>query len=167
MDLISVSRDVDNLTRHATFQGPTAEQVLESRAQFGENRLPCEEGASAWAILFNQLKSPLVYIILAAAGISLIFGEYGDFAILMAVVVIDVVLGFIQEYQAQRTYIALKGLLKPTTIGNGQRVEVEMWELVPGDLVVLNAGEKAPGDGELIEITASSFVSLDPRDAKL
>ena len=49
-------------------------------------------------------------------------GEYSDFAIIMAVVVIDVILGFIQEYQAQRTYIALKGLLKPTTtvIRDGQ-----------------------------------------------
>ena len=76
----------------------------------------------------------------------------------MAVVVVDVILGFIQEYQAQRTYIALKGLLKPTTtvIRDGQRAEVEVWELVPGDLVVLNAGEKAPGDGKLLDATRLS-----------
>ena len=69
----------------------------------------------------------------------------------MAVVVIDVILGFVQEYQAQRTYTALKGLLKPTTtvIRDGQRQEVEVRELVPGDLVLLNAGEHVPGDGEL------------------
>jgi Ca2+-transporting ATPase len=69
-----------------------------------------------------------------------------------------VVLGFFQEYQAQRTYVALKGLLKPTTtvIRDGQRVEVEVWELVPGDLVLLAAGEKAPGDGEIIEATKLS-----------
>lgn len=144
----------------AARQGLTAQQVLELRAQYGENRLPAEKGVSVWTILLNQLKSPLVYIILAAAGISLALAEYGDFAIIMAVVVIDVILGFVQEYQAQRTYVALKGLLKPTTtvIRDGQRDEVEVWELVPGDLVVLNAGEKAPGDGELIEATK---VSLD------
>lgn len=135
--------------------GLSAAEVLQRRAQFGENRLPAEKGVSVWAILFNQVKSPLVYIILAAAGISLALGELGDFAIIMAVVVVDVVLGFIQEYQAQRTYVALKGLLKPTTtvVRDGQRVEVEVWELVPGDLVVLNAGEKVPGDGELLEAT--------------
>jgi Ca2+-transporting ATPase len=139
--------------------GLTAEQVNERRLEFGENRLPSEKGVSAWTILFNQLKSPLVYIILTAAGISLLLGEFGDFAIIMAVVVIDVILGFIQEYQAQRTYVALKGLLKPTTtvIRDGQREEVEVWELVPGDLVVLNAGEKAPGDGELLEATKLSL----------
>jgi len=140
--------------------GLTIEEVVERRAKFGENRLPSEKGVSTWMILLNQLRSPLVYIILAAAGISLVLGEFGDFAIIMAVVVIDVILGFIQEYQAQRTYVALKGLLKPTTtvIREGQRVEVEVWELVPGDLVVLNAGEKAPGDGEVIEAT---MLSLD------
>ncbi len=152
--------DINSYQRHEPLNGLKAEEVLERRAQFGENRLPSEKGVSVWTILFNQLKSPLVYIILAAAGISLALGELGDFAIIMAVVVIDVILGFIQEYQAQRTYVALKGLLKPTTtvIREGQRMEVEVWELVPGDLVVLNAGEKAPGDGELIEATK---ISLD------
>jgi len=154
------SPDSNTYHHHAALTGLTAEEVLERRARFGENRLPAEKGVSVWAILFNQLKSPLVYIILAAAGISLALGEYGDFAIIMAVVVVDVILGFIQEYQAQRTYVALKGLLKPTTtvIRDGQRAEVEVWELVPGDLVVLNAGEKSPGDGELIEATR---ISLD------
>jgi Ca2+-transporting ATPase len=159
MDTLDFPEVIDSTPKHIVHTGLGAEEVLRRRAQYGENRLPSEKGISAWAILFNQLKSPLVYIILAAAGISLALGEFGDFAIIMAVVVIDVILGFIQEYQAQRTYVALKDLLKPTTtvIRDGQRVEVEVWELVPGDLVVLNAGEKAPGDGELIEATKLSL----------
>ena len=73
----------------------------------------------------------------------------------MAVVIIDVILGFFQEYQAQQTYTALKGLLKPTTtvIRDGERQEVEVWELVPGDLVLLNSGEHVPADGEITEST--------------
>ena len=80
-------------------------------------------------------------------------GEYGDFAIIMVVVLLDAILGFVQEYQAQRTYTALKGLLKPTTtvIRDGARQEIELSELVPGDVVVLNAGEHVPGDGEVLE----------------
>jgi P-type Ca2+ transporter type 2C len=133
--------------------GLNSSQVLELRNQYGENHLPTEKTRSVWSILFAQLKSPLVYIILVAAAISLIVREYGDFAIIMAVVVIDTILGFIQEFQAQKTYTALKGLLKPTTtvIREGKRVEIELWELVPGDLVVLGAGEKVPGDGELVD----------------
>jgi Ca2+-transporting ATPase len=135
--------------------GLTSIEVLERRHHFGENRLPAEKTTSVWAILLNQVKSPLVYIILVAALVSLFANEYGDFAIIMAVVVINVVLGFIQEYQAQKTYTALKGLLKPTTtvLRDGERREVEIWELVPGDMVLLNAGEKAPGDGKLLEST--------------
>jgi len=94
-----------------------------------------------------------VYIILAAAVVSLIVGEYGDFGIIMAVVIVDAVLGFFQEYQAQRTYTALKGLLRPTTtvLREGQRHEIEVRELVPDDLVLLSAGDRVPGDGALID----------------
>jgi len=159
MNTSNLIQDVDGYPKHVALTGLTAQEVLTQRALFGENRLPSEKGITAWAILINQLKSPLVYIILAAAGISLVLREWGDFAIIMAVVVIDVILGFVQEYQAQRTYEALKGLLKPTTtvIRDGSRSEVEVWELVPGDLVLLNTGEKAPGDGELIEATKLSL----------
>ena len=135
--------------------GLTSADVVEARQQFGENRLPVEKATSPWTILLNQVKSPLVYIILVAALVSLFAKEYSDFAIIMAVVVIDVILGFVQEYQAQKTYTALKGLLKPTTtvLRDGERREVEVWELVPGDLVLLNAGEKIPADGKLLETT--------------
>ena len=133
--------------------GLNQSQVLELRKQYGENSLPTEKSRSIWSILFAQLKSPLVYIILVAAAISLIVKEFGDFAIIMAVVIIDTILGFVQEFQAQKTYTALKGLLKPTTtvIRESKRVEIELWELVPGDLVVLAAGEKIPGDGEMVD----------------
>ncbi len=136
-------------------KGLTSAEVLERRSRFGENRLPQEKVTSPWTILLNQVKSPLVYIILVAALVSLFAREYGDFAIIMVVVVIDVVLGFIQEYQAQKTYTALKGLLKPTTtvLREGERQEVEVWELVPDDLVILNAGEKVPADGKVLEST--------------
>jgi len=140
---------------HTPDSGLTQADVLSLRQRYGENRLPAEKGTTVWTILLNQIKSPLVYIILVAAGVSFIVGEYNDFIIIMAVVVIDVILGFFQEYQAQQTYTALKGLLKPTTtvIRDDQRQEVEVWELVPGDLVVLNSGEHIPADGEITEST--------------
>ncbi|HSB66583.1 MAG TPA: HAD-IC family P-type ATPase, partial [Anaerolineales bacterium] len=135
--------------------GLSQAEVLERRRKNGENRLPVEKGTTIWTILLNQVKSPLVYIILVAAGVSLAVREYNDFTIIMAVVVIDVILGFIQEYQAQQTYTALKGLLKPTTtvIRDGERQEIEVWELVPGDVVFLNSGEHVPADGKIIEST--------------
>ena len=145
----------DPIQQPHALTGLASADVVKLRQQFGENRLPVEKTTSAWTLLLNQVKSPLVYIILVAALVSLFAKEYSDFAIIMAVVVIDVVLGFVQEYQAQKTYTALKGLLKPTTtvLRDGERREVEVWELVPGDLVLLNAGEKVPADGKLLEST--------------
>ncbi len=150
-----ISEKRPSSTNHTTGAGLSKAQVLELRKQHGENRLPAEKGTTVWTILLNQIKSPLVYIILVAAAVSFIVKEYNDFAIIMAVVVIDVILGFIQEYQAQQTYTALKGLLKPTTtvIREGGRQEIEVWELVPGDVVLLNSGEHVPADGQITEST--------------
>jgi Ca2+-transporting ATPase len=155
METSSATRDDSSTSKHDLLRGLTTAEVLEQRREHGENVLPTAKGISAWTILFSQLKSPLVYIILAAAVISLIVGELGDFAIIMAVVVIDAILGFVQEYRAQQTYTALKSLLKPTTtvIRDGTRQEIDVRELVPGDLVVLNAGEHVPGDGQIVDST--------------
>jgi len=145
----------DHTTQRTTTTGLTGDEVIARRKLHGENRLPVTKTTPPWAILLSQVKSPLVYIILVAALVSLVAREYSDFAIIMAVVVINVILGFVQEFQAQRTYTALKGLLKPTTtaLRDGERCEVEVWELVPGDLVLLNTGEKMPGDGLVLEST--------------
>jgi Ca2+-transporting ATPase len=155
MEITKADRTNHTLYEHKPLLGLTEPQVLEQRRKYGENVLPSTKGPSAWSIFFAQFKNPLVYIILVAAGVSLVVGEYGDFAIIMAVVVLDAILGFVQEYQAQRTYTALKGLLKPTTtvIRDGARQEIDVRELVPGDLVVLNAGERVSGDGQIIEST--------------
>jgi Ca2+-transporting ATPase len=145
-------RDVESLPLTPE-NGLTEAEVASRRNTYGDNRLPMGKAVSRLAILLSQVKSPLVYIILVAALVSLVAQEYGDFAIIMAVVVIDVILGYVQEYQAQKTYTALKGLLKPTTtvIREGVRQEVEVWELVPGDLALLSMGEKVPADGRLRE----------------
>lgn len=136
-------------------RGLRAADVAALRAQFGENRLPQERGRSAWSILLGQFTSPLIYIVLVGAAISLALGEISDFAIIITVVVVDVVLGFIQEFRAHRTYMALHGLLRPTAtvIRDRRRFEVEAWELVPGDIVVLAIGDKVPADGVVLEFT--------------
>jgi len=149
----STNAEMLGISANDRFTGLTSAEVETRRQQHGKNQLPEKKGPSALSILFSQFKSPLVYIILFAALVSLIVGEYGDFAIIMVVVVADVIMGFIQEYKAQQTYQALKGLLKPTTtvIRDSERKEVEIWELVPGDLVILTNGERIPADGNLLE----------------
>lgn len=140
------------------FVGLDEEEVQKRRQEYGENVLPSGKKVSPLAILLSQVKSPLVYVILAAALVSLFMGETMDFFIIMAVVVFDVILGFIQEYQANRTYESLKGLVKPvaTVIRGGLRKQVEVKELVPGDLVLVDSGERVPADGTLEEAYALS-----------
>lgn len=136
-------------------QGLSEAEVVSQRQLFGPNILPTARGRSSFSILIDQFKNPLIYIILVAAAISLIMGELSDFLIIMVVVAIDVLLGFAQEYQAQRTYKALRNMMKITAavIRGGVRSEIDVSELVPGDLVVLNAGKHIPGDGEILSST--------------
>lgn len=138
--------------------GLSDEEAAVQLKLFGPNVLPAAKGRSALSILLDQFKNPLIYIILTAAAISLLMGEYGDFAIIMVVVAIDVLLGFVQEFQAHRTYKALKGMMKmtATVVRGGRRREIDISELVPGDLAILNAGEKIPGDGEILSSTKLS-----------
>ncbi len=146
--------------RRELMRGLSTAEAAAQRARYGENTLPRQKGPSTLSILLAQFKSPLVYIILVAGLISLLAGERGDFAIIMAVVLIDAVLGFFQEYRAQQTYTALKRLIRPTAtvIRDGERQEVEVKDLVPGDIVVLSNGEHIPADGEIVE---SSKLALD------
>ena len=136
-----------------SIKGLTTAEALSRLKKYGPNTFPRSKPPSAWSILISQFKSPLIYIILVAAVISLIMGELTDFIIIIAVVIVDVILGFFQEFQAQRTYTALNKLLKPTTtvIRDGERQEIDVTKVVPGDIVILNAGERIPGDGEIIE----------------
>jgi len=141
-----------------SLHGLTEAEVLSQRRIFGKNTLPAPKGISAWTILFSQFKSPLIYIILVAAAVSILMGEINDFFIISVVIAIDVALGFAQEYKAHQTYTALKRMLKTTAtvIRDGVHKEIDASELVPGDLAILNAGEKVPGDGEMIHSTTLS-----------
>jgi Ca2+-transporting ATPase len=141
------------------YKGLTDKEVIEQRREYGENVLPKAKPVSPISILVSQFKSPLIYVILGAAVVSILMGERKDFAIIMAVVVFDVILGFFQEYQANATYESLKALVKPvaTVMRNGERTEVEAHELVPGDVVLLDTGDKISADGNLLEAKSLSL----------
>ncbi len=150
---------VSGSTASDGIQGLSESEVLKRRQEHGENLLPQGKPPSPLMILLSQFKSPLIFVILGAAVVSLILGETKDFAIIMAVVVFDVVLGFFQEYQASKTYQSLKSLVKPvaTVIREGQRKDIEVKDLVPGDIVLVGSGDRAPADGCLLEARSLSF----------
>ena len=111
-------------------------------------------GASAGALLLNQVRSPLVLLLLAAMALSLFLGETADAMIVLAVVVGSAVLGFSQEYRASRAIERLLATVQTTvTVRRGGRdVEIAPAALVPGDVVLLAAGTAIPADARLIQV---------------
>jgi len=135
------------------YQGLSQTEVMVRRTQFGYNELSVRQDPNAILIFLSQFKSPLVYLILVAALISLLLGEIADFVIILAVVMINSVLGFTQEYNAQRTYLALQGLVQRQTsvIRAAVKQDIPVRELVPDDVVLLSIGDLVPCDGILLE----------------
>jgi len=133
--------------------GLTSAEVLRIQEKIGKNFLPAEKKFSWFSILFNQFKSPIIYIFFVIIGVSLYFKEYVEVFLIGAVILLDVIMGFIQEFKAQKTLEELKKILKPraVVIRDGKNIEIDVSEIVPGDLVVLNSGDKIPSDGCLIE----------------
>ncbi|KKT73473.1 MAG: Cation transport ATPase [Candidatus Collierbacteria bacterium GW2011_GWB1_44_6] len=135
------------------FQGLTLPEVEKLRLQHGLNSLPEEKPNDALYIFLSQLKSPLIYILLGVILISLFFKEYLDVVLIFAVISLNVLMGFFQEYSAQRTLLALRKIIKPTAIviREGVRQTVEAQFLVPGDIVTFGSGDNIPADGILVD----------------
>jgi len=134
-------------------EGLSEKKVLELREKFGENAIPLKEGTAWFSILLSQLKSPLIYILIIIGLISLFFKEYLDVILIWSVIILNTLMGFFQEYHVEKTLAALRKILKPKAIviREGKRKEIESKELVPGDLVILNSGDKVTADGKIIE----------------
>ncbi|MCB0190535.1 MAG: cation-translocating P-type ATPase [Anaerolineae bacterium] len=121
--------------------------------EFGPNELIERGLKNPWTIVWEQLTAVLVVILIVAAVISAFLGDYKDAVAIMAIVVINVIIGFSQEYRAEKAMAALKKLTVPTVKvrRDGQVREISARDLVPGDLVLLEAGNLVPADGRLIE----------------
>ena len=130
--------------------GPEAARRI---GQYGTNELRKEEGVSPLMLFLNQFKNVLVIILLVAIVLSTLVGEVIDAAIIAVIVVFAAALGFIQEYRAERAIEALKKMLSPTitVLRNGREEEVPSKDLVPGDVMLLEAGDKIPADGRVVE----------------
>ncbi len=135
--------------------GLTQERVLEFKQKFGDNALALQLEATGWEILLSQFKSPLIYILVFVALISLVLGEFSDAILALMVLILNVSMGFYQEFKAERTLEALRKFVKPKTIviRDSKRIEIEVKNIVPLDIVVLNSGDKIPADGHLISGT--------------
>jgi potassium/sodium efflux P-type ATPase len=134
-------------------EGLHDDEVSKRIQQYGLNKLVEEEKISRLKILFHQFTSPLIYILLVAAVVTFLFKEYIDTGVIMAVVVLNAIIGYVQEYKAEQGVRALKKMLIPRArvFRNGKEKEINSEQLVPGDVVLLASGTKVPADLRLIK----------------
>ena len=134
-------------------RGLSSEEAKARLAKHGPNKLIEAEGASIWKLLIEQFKDFLVLLLLGAALISLLLGEYVDAIAIMAIVIVNALLGVIQEWRAERSLQALKRMAAPNAVvvRDGLQNTIPAEELVLGDLVILSAGNHVPADLRLAE----------------
>ncbi|MDD4028093.1 MAG: cation-translocating P-type ATPase [Caldisericia bacterium] len=130
-------------------------QVVERAELFGPNTIVSGKKTSAWRIFFNQFQSLLIYILLFASGLSFYMKDMTEAIAILIVVVLNALLGFVQEYRADASIKAIQSLVNPecTVVRDGTRQTIPNEELVPGDIVLLESGNKIPADIRILSST--------------
>ncbi|MEK6813231.1 MAG: cation-translocating P-type ATPase [Nitrospirota bacterium] len=133
--------------------GLSEQEALRRLAEYGPNELKETAGVSPLSIFFNQFKNVLLAVLLVAVALSALMGHAAEAVVIGAIVLLAVVMGFIQEYRAERAVEALRALAAPaaTVLRDGEERQVPARDLVPGDLLVLHTGDKVGADARLIE----------------
>lgn len=136
-------------------KGLTDHQVEERLHTYGENRFIEDKPPSIWALIWGQINNGLIYILLGAALISAFVGEISDAVIIALVIIINTTVGVLQEAKAEKSLIALRKMTTPSAVvlRNGIVQEIPAEQLVPGDIVYIEAGRIVPADLRLIETT--------------
>jgi len=150
------SLSVEKLLQHYQTnleKGLRDEQVLSRFKRFGRNTLPDPDHRSPLHIFLLQFKSTIFLILFIAAFISYLNKHYLDVYIILGILIANAIVGFIQEFQAERSIEALKHLVVPkvTVVRNNKEIVVSSHELVPGDLILLKEGDHIPADARIVE----------------
>ncbi len=145
-------------------RGLSDAEAKQRLVQYGPNSIEEARRVSLMKIFLSQFTSPIVWILLAAMVISGLVDEWTDCWVIAAIVILNAVLGCVQEYRAEEAIAALKKMvsLKAKVLRDGNVAEIDASEVVPGDIVLLETGDKIPADSRLIEV-----VNLATQEASL
>jgi magnesium-transporting ATPase (P-type) len=147
-------------TLAVTGDGLNSTEAKTRLAKYGPNALPEPKPIRFWVVVLRQFRSPLIYILFVAALISLGIGEYNDAGFILGVLVLNAAIGSTQEWNAEQKSLALKKLLNISAVvrRNGETIEIDAVEVVPGDIVFLESGNRIPAD---IRLAETSGLELD------
>lgn len=134
-------------------QGLSSEEASERLVQYGKNELPQKPPESVLQIFFRQINNPLIYVLLGSSLLAISMGKITDGLVVAGVVIINALIGFFQEFRSSQEIAALKGMVPDKTIVlRDKKPSTQMaLSLVPGDIVLLQAGDKIPADIRLFE----------------
>ena len=133
--------------------GLSKEEAQERFVQFGPNEIRCEREISPIKIFLSQFNSFIVYILISAVFISIVLHEYIDSVVIIAILIVNAILGFFQEYKAEKAILSLKRMaaLHATVIRDGRKMRINSNKVVPGDVIVFESGDRIPADARIIE----------------
>jgi Ca2+-transporting ATPase len=156
IDRVWHASPVDDVLRHFGLErqrGLNENEVRQAQVQHGPNALPEPPPKPLWRTIARQFKSPLIYILFVAAVLAVALGHHGDAGVILAVVLVNALIGSFQEGRAERSMAALRRLSaqRVRVLRAGGELVVEARELVPGDTVLLAAGDAVAADARLIE----------------
>src|SRR3989344_680577 len=134
------------------YSGLPSKEAEKRQKEYGKNLLPEKPPPPSLSIFFSQFRNPLVYVLLVAGIVTFFLGDYSDTLIIFFVVLVNSILGYFQEQKASKALASLKALVHPTAdvIRDGKEVRIDVTEVVPGDIVELELGDKIPADGKLV-----------------
>jgi len=149
---LSVNETIQNLDIIVD-QGLSQNEANQRFEKFGPNELVEKGVKSPWKILIDQFKETMVVVLIVAALISALLSDWKDAIAILVIVVLNAILGFVQEYRAEQAMQALKKMAAPIVRvrRDGHVIEIEARLLVPGDVILLEAGNAVPADARLIE----------------
>ncbi|NCC30080.1 MAG: cation-transporting P-type ATPase, partial [Gammaproteobacteria bacterium] len=135
-------------------RGLSGEEAERRLAEYGPNRLPEPKRRGPLVRLLLQFHNPLIYVLLLASVVTFLLDYYADAAVILGVVIINALIGFVQEGKAEQALEAVRAMLasKATVLRDGNRREIDAEGLVPGDLVVLDSGARVPADLRLLRV---------------
>lgn len=133
--------------------GLSKEKVFSAQEKYGKNEIPEADKISVFEMFFKQFKSLLVGVLFLAAIISLFTGHQIDAVVIFAIIIINAIIGFSQEYKAEQAIASLKKMIIPAAkvVRDGEIQKLNAIELVPGDIIVIEEGDNIPADAYLIE----------------
>lgn len=134
-------------------EGLTKEEVDKRKKEHGPNKLREQKQKSIWAILWSQINNPVIYLLVTATILAFAFGDTPEGIAIIVVIVLNTAIGFWMEFQAQKSMQALKKMDKVISrvLREGEEQDINAEEIVPGDILLLEAGNLVPADGRIFE----------------